>query len=569
MQASEGSGAAAIVSAAPSTGNSDIAFDLFVVVIDVRKRLVTTVVSAYNDVMDFTHLDADRCYAAVTTRDARFDGLFFTAVNTTGIYCRPVCAARTPKRSSCDFFQTAAAAESAGFRPCLRCRPELAPGRADFNETLAAAILARLQAGALDEGSSETLGREIGLSSRQVRRILLEHFGVTPIEVAQTQRLLFAKKLLQETELPMTQIALSSGFRSLRRFNTSFRERYGLAPSTLRREGRGPTDDAREPKATSLGNISLRLAYRPPLDWPGMLRYLAGRATKGVEAVQFGADSATYLRTATLTAGERTVSGWLAVREPNAAEAAKKGNTNVLLVTVSASLAPVLMPVMHRLRQLFDLDANPTRIALHLKHDALLLPALAASPGLRVPGAWDRFELALRAVLGQQVSVAGATTLSGRLAARFGVPIATPYAALERSAPKAATLARADLADIAAIGLPNKRAATIRELARFAANDGLNFAPGTQLDDAVAALDALPGIGPWTAQYIAMRALRFADAFPAGDLGLRKALKELESTDHLPTEAALLRRAEAWRPWRAYAAAYLWHSLSSSKGPQP
>ena len=509
--------------------------------------------------MDTPQLDADRCYAAVTTRDARFDGLFFTAVNTTGIYCRPVCAARTPKRSSCDFFPTAAAAESAGFRPCLRCRPELAPGRADFNETPAAAILARLQAGALDEGSSETLGREIGLSSRQVRRILLEHFGVTPIEVAQTQRLLFAKKLLQETELPMTQIALSSGFRSLRRFNTSFRERYGLAPSTLRRDGRGQTDEAREPASPSMGDITLRLAYRPPLDWPTMLRYLAGRATRGVESVEYGASGATYLRTAMLTAGERAVAGWLAVREPNAAEIAKKANANVLLVTLSAPLAPVLMPVMHRLRQLFDLDANPTRIALHLERDALLLPALAASPGLRVPGAWDGFELALRAVLGQQDSVAGATTLAGRLAASFGAPIVTPHASLDRGAPTAATLARADLADIAAIGLPKTRAMTIRELARFAANDGLNFAPGTQLDDAVATLDALPGIGLWTAHYIAMRALRYADAFPAGDLGLRKALGALEGADKLPTEAALIQRAETWRPWRAYAAAYLWH----------
>ena len=524
--------------------------------------------------MDTTLLDDDSCYRAVTARDTRFDGLFFTAVRTTGIYCRPVCAARTPKRPSCSFYRTAAAAERAGFRPCLRCRPELAPGRADFNETLAAAILARLQAGALDEGSSELLGREIGLSSRQVRRILLEHFGVTPIEVAQTQRLLFAKKLLQETELPMTQLALSSGFRSLRRFNASFREHYGLAPSALRKNG-GEAPVA-EGESMHSGDITLRLAYRPPLAWRDMLAYLAGRATAGVETVEGlnGAHDGVYLRTVSLSSAERTVTGWLAVQQPAGPERAKKGHANVLLVTLSASLAPVLMPAMHRLRELFDLDADPARIALHLARDALLAPIVAAVPGLRMPGAWDRFELALRAVLGQQVSVAGASTLSGRMAARFGAPIVTPCASLARIAPTPETLARADLADIAAIGMPKTRAATVRELARFAAAGGLRFAPGTSLTEAVTALDALPGIGPWTAHYIAMRALRHPDAFPAGDLGLRKALGALERADvlasELPSERALTQRAEAWRPWRAYAAAYLWRSLLRPTGePQP
>ena len=525
--------------------------------------------------MNTTLLDDDSCYRAVTARDTRFDGMFFTAVATTGIYCRSVCAARTPKRQSCSFYRTAAAAERAGFRPCLRCRPELAPGRADFNETLAAAILARLQAGALDEGSSDALGREIGLSSRQVRRILLEHFGVTPIEVAQTQRLLFAKKLLHETEMPMTQLALSSGFRSVRRFNAAFREHYGLAPSALRKNGK----NGDEGDALQSGDITLRLAYRPPLAWRDLLAYLAGRGTAGVEAVEgmnamhdgafAGASGGIYLRTVALPSAERTVTGWVAVRQPAGTERAKKGHANVLLVTLSASLAPVLMPAMHRLRELFDLDADPSRIASHLARDPLLAPVVTAVPGLRMPGAWDRFELALRAVLGQQVSVAGASTLSGRLAARFGEAIVTPSANLTRIAPTAETLACAELADIATIGMPKTRAATVRELARFAAAGGLRFAPGTSLTEAVTALDALPGIGPWTAHYIAMRALRHPDAFPAGDLGLRKALGALERSDALRPEKALLQRAEAWRPWRAYAAAYLWRSLHPTGEPQP
>ena len=539
--------------------------------------------------MDIEHLDADSCYRAVTARDARFDGLFFTAVKTTGVYCRPVCAARTPRRSSCDFYRTAAGAESAGFRPCLRCRPELAPGRADFNTTLAEAILAHLQAGALDAGNAEMLARDIGLSSRQVRRILLDHFGVTPIEVAQTQRLLFAKKLLQETDLSMTQLAFASGFQSLRRFNAAFAEQYRLAPSQLRRNARREfrnvaseyaSDEATRAERTlpaSDADITLRLAYRPPFDWDTMCEYLARRATAGVEQVDRAASpvrsEAVYRRTVSLTTERGPVTGWLAVSHGRRERAERKGHTRVLTVTLSNTLLPVLMSATLRLRELFDLDCDPARIAAHLESDPLLAPEVKAAPGLRMPGAWDRFELALRAVLGQQVSVVGASTLSGRIAQRFGTAIVTPFAHLDRAAPTADVLAHADLADIAAIGMPKSRANTIRELARFAAGGGLRMTPGTSCDDAVAALDAVAGIGPWTAHYIAMRALRYPDAFPAGDLGLRKALGALEGSDGVPSEAVLERRAEVWRPWRAYAAATLWHSLSrpevaSKKGKQ-
>ena len=523
--------------------------------------------------MNTEHLDDDSCYRAISARDARFDGLFFTAVKTTGVYCRPVCAARTPRRTSCDFYRTAAGAERAGFRPCLRCRPELAPGRADFNATLAEAILAHLQAGALDAGTGETLARDIGLSSRQVRRILLDQFGVTPIEVAQTQRLLFAKKLLQETDLSMTQLAFASGFQSLRRFNAAFAEQYHLAPSQLRRAARNDVAryaevdkanhaavDAAAPSSDA--DITLRLAYRPPFDWDTMCEYLLRRATAGVEQIDRVKGEAVYRRTVSLMTEQGPVAGWLAVSHGARERAMRKSHAHLLTVTLSNPLLPVLMSATLRLRELFDLDCDPARIAAHLANDPLLAPEVEAAPGLRMPGAWDRFELALRAVLGQQVSVVGASTLSGRIAARFGTAIVTPFAHLDRAAPTADVLAHADLADIAAIGMPKSRANTIRELARFAANGGLRMAPGTSCDDAVAALDAVPGIGPWTAHYIALRALRYPDAFPAGDLGLRKALGALEKRDGVPSEAALERRAETWRPWRAYAAATLWHSLS-------
>ncbi len=506
--------------------------------------------------MDQQRLDADACYRAVAARDSRFDGHFFTCVRTTGVYCRPICSARTPRRSSCDFHRTAAAAEHAGYRPCLRCRPELAPGRVDLNTTLAEAVFARLQSGALDDGSFEALAADIGLSSRQVRRIVVEHFGVTPIEIAQTQRLLFAKKLLQETRLPITSLAFAAGFQSLRRFNAAFLERYGLAPSALRR---GAADKDAGPVAGTADEIALHLSYRPPLDWPTLAAFFAMRAVPGIERVDVVDGVPTYRRTVSwIVRGER-IGGWLSIAPP---KAATRGPANVLVATLSGSLLPVLMQATLRLREMLDLDADPLRIAGHLADDPLLAPEVAASPGLRMPGAWDRFELALRAVLGQQVSVAGASTLAGRAARRFGTEVVTPFPGLDRASATPEVLAVADLEDIAAIGMPRSRANTIRELARFTAAGGLQMPVGTSCDDAVARLDAVPGIGPWTAHYIAMRALRYPDAFPSGDLGLRKAYGLLDGATATPSEAALARRSEAWRPWRAYAAATLWHSLA-------
>lgn len=475
-------------------------------------------------------LDRASCYRALAAKDSRFDGVFFTGVKTTGIYCRPVCTVKTPRESSCEFFSTAAAAEAAGFRPCLRCRPELAPYA--LQQNLAHAVWQRIAAGALNDGDVERLAGEIGLSSRQLRRVLLQHFGVTPVELAQTQRLLFAKKLLQETALPMADIAFAAGFGSVRRFNALFVQRYGMAPTTIRRAA--PAGNAAAHDA-----LTLRLAYRPPFHWERILRYLAGRAIPGVECVKNG----WYARSVCIGA----VTGWLRVTHLPA--------RHQLEVEAASALHPVLMPLLSRVRSQFDLDANPTVIESHLRHDALLARHIDAMPGLRVPGAFDAFELAVRAVLGQQVSVAGATTLSGRLVKRFGEAVHTPLPEVTHHFPRAAVLAAADVSDIAAIGIPQKRAQTIRGLARFAAGGGLQLRADLSLDDAVAILKTVGGIGDWTAHYIALRALRFPDAFPAGDLGLQKA-----AAPGLPrlTDKQLLARAAAWSPWRAYAALVLW-----------
>jgi len=476
-------------------------------------------------------LDRESCYRALAARDARFDGVFFTGVKTTGIYCRPVCTVKTPRESSCLFFGTAAAAEAAGFRPCLRCRPELAPYA--LQENLAHAVWQRIAAGALNDGNVERLADEVGLSSRQLRRVLLQHFGVTPVELAQTQRLLFAKKLLQETHMPMTDVAYAAGFGSVRRFNALFAQRYGIAPGDVRRSQVKDEDAGR-------AALVLRLAYRPPYQWTHLLRYLSGRAIAGVEGVEQGA----YLRSVRL--GE--THGWLRVTHSS--------ERQQLALEVSTSLATQLMPLLARVRNHFDLDANPSVIEAHLGRDPLLASCIAKLPGLRVPGAFDPFELAVRAVLGQQVSVAGATTLCGRLVQRFGTSAETPFAGVTHHFPMPEQLASSDARDIAAIGLPATRAETIRSLACFAADGGMQIRPGLALADAVAQLKSVRGIGDWTAHYIALRALRYPDAFPAGDLGLQKSAAP-EEGGRL-TERQLAARAEAWSPWRGYAALALW-----------
>jgi AraC family transcriptional regulator of adaptative response / DNA-3-methyladenine glycosylase II len=464
----------------------------------------------------------------MAARDRRFDGVFFVGVETTGVYCRPVCPARTPRRTRCVFFSSRAEAEREGFRACFRCRPELAPGNAPMDSVprLVSSALARVEGGYLDERSVAELARELGITARHLDRALASALGVTPVELAQSRRIGLAKQLLQDTTLPMASVALGAGFSSVRRFNALFRERFGRRPSAVRRV------HAAEPGS----GIVLRLDYRPPFDWDALLEFLGPRAIAGVESVGGGS----YRRTVAI-GGHR---GWIGVSHAAASSA--------LRVELALSLAPVIASVVARVRSLFDLDAHPARIDARLSGSALLRPMVRARPGVRVPGAFDGFETALRAVLGQQVSVRGAATLAGRAASELGEKLATPFPELTRSGPSAAVLAGVDPASIArAVGLPLARAQAIQGLARAVAAGAVRLERGDVPAEAMAQLTALPGIGDWTAQYVAMRALGWPDAFPASDLGLRRALG-------VSRERAVLARAEAWRPWRAYAAMRLW-----------
>jgi AraC family transcriptional regulator of adaptative response / DNA-3-methyladenine glycosylase II len=484
-------------------------------------------------------LDRDACYRALTARDPRFDGRFFACVTSTGIYCRPICPARTPKLENCIFMPSAAAAHAAGFRPCLRCRPEIAPGLAGWRGTAntVSRALALIAEGALDEGSIEQLADRLGVGARHLRRLFEEHLGAAPVAVAQAHRILFAKMLISETQLPLGEIALASGFGSIRRFNTVMRRTYDRSPRELRR---AKVKDPAESAA-----ITLRLPFRPPYHWPAMIGFLAPRAIPGVESV-----APDHYR--------RTIAIGAAV---GAVEIAPVAGKPYLSATIRLPAVTSLGTVVGRLRRLFDLDADPAAIEGHLAGDPQLARAIAARPGLRVPGAWDNFELAIRAMLGQQVSVAAATTLGARLAATYGERMADGPPSLDRLFPKPEALAAADLTTI---GMPGARARAISALAAAMVADRELLRSFETLDATVAKLSRLPGIGPWTAQYIALRALREPDAFPASDLGLLRAAATPEGR---PTPAALLARAEAWRPWRAYAALHLW--MSEAPEPRP
>lgn len=488
------------------------------------------------------NLNRDTCIRALNARDPRFDGVFFVGVASTGIYCRPVCPARAPRRDRCRFFANAAAAERQGFRPCLRCRPELAPGHAsvDAKERVANAAAARIAEGALNGRTVDELAAEFSITGRQLRRVIEQQTGVSPIELAQTHRLLLAKRLLTDTTLPMTQVAFASGFQSVRRFDALFQERYRLAPSTMRRRAAGNGAGDNE-------TISLTLAYRPPLAWNSLLQFFSARATPGVEYVE----GDVYARTVSIDG----VNGWVRVQPAEQPRKAvqKLADKRALKVEMPASLTPVLMPLLSRLRALFDLDVDPVVI-----EDALAASGLAhlvrARPGLRVPGAMDGFDLALRAVLGQQVSVKGATTLAGRFAEKFGERLDTPDKRLRFGVPVAQRVAAASISELRALGVTRARATSIHALANAVARGELRIEAGVDVGRVVSQLVALPGIGDWTAQYVAMRALRWPDGFPASDLWLRRAAGGL-------TAARLEKESARWQPWRAYAAMHLWASV--------
>jgi len=478
-------------------------------------------------------LDLHTCYRALRSRDARFDGRFFVAVSSTRIYCRPVCTVKPPKRENCRFYPSAAAAESAGYRPCLRCRPELAPGNASVDATrrVAQAAASLIEDHALEEGGLDAIAGRLGITDRHLRRAFGAEFGVSPVEFAQTQRLLLAKRLLTDTALPVTEVAYASGFGSLRRFNALFKQRYRLQPSMLRRHMR-----TRERSTGETDTLSFELSFRPPYDWEAVSGFLGARSIAGVEAVE----DECYRRTARVTADGKEHVGWLEI-----GVSAKKP---ALRVAVSASLARALPPVLSRVKALMDLSCNPTEVSQ-------TLGALARrNPGLRVPGAFDGFEVAVRAIVGQQVSVAAARTIVGRLATAFGDAIDTPFATLRTIFPAPERIADATQGSVARLGMPGSRARTLIALARAVADGTLVLAPNADVESTLERLRALAGVGEWTAQYIAMRALAWPDAFPHTDLGVMKALRETDPR-------RVLEVGEGWRPWRAYAVMHLWQSL--------
>ena len=471
------------------------------------------------------------CYRALSTRDVRFDGRLFVGVTSTGVYCRPICPARTAKPEHCRFFPSAAAAQAAGFRPCLRCRPEISPDAAAWRgtSTTVARALGLIAEGALDgdEVRVEALAERLGIGERQLRRLFEQHLGVPPIVVAQTRRLLFAKQLIQETALSMTDVAAAAGFGSVRRFNDVFKRLYRRSPRQLR---------SKRPVAVSA--VTLRLGYRPPYDWEAMLGFLAARAIDGVEVIE----NNRYHRTIAIdgTAGSVTVAP----------------GRNCLRATIRLPNVRGLLSVVARLRRLFDLDADVEAIGTHLKSDDALAPLIARRPGLRTPGAWDGFELAVRTILGQQVTVGAARRLAGELVALAGTPVTADiagHAQLTHIFPTPVQLARADLSQF---GMPRARVRAVQAVACAAATDPKLFEPSGTGADALERLRALPGFGAWTAQYWALRALRDSDAFPAGDVALLRSPAVSNGTRLSPR--ALLERAEAWRPWRAYAAQHLW-----------
>jgi AraC family transcriptional regulator, regulatory protein of adaptative response / DNA-3-methyladenine glycosylase II len=481
-------------------------------------------------------LERDACYRALRTRDARFDGRFFTCVKTTGIFCRPVCPARTPRLENCVFLPSAAAAQEAGFRPCLRCRPEASPDLAVWRGTsnTVARALALIGEGALDgEGDVGALAERLGVGERQLRRLFRRHLGASPNAVSQTRRVLFAKSLLDETHLPITQVALASGFGSVRRFNETMRRAYRRSPRELRRV-RAPQS------AAGAEGIGVRLPFRAPYDWDGVLGFLAARAIPGVELVADGA----YRRTVALGGARGTV------------EVRCAGDH--LRATIALDDVAQLPRVVARLRRVFDVGADPAAIAAQLSADPRLAPLVAARPGLRVPGAFDGFELAVRAILGQQITVRAATALAGTLVAAHGEPFEGGAAAPELRFlfPAAERIAALEATGV---GMPRARAASLAALARAVIADPRFFEPAADLDAAILRLRAVPGIGEWTAQYVAMRALGEPDAFPTPDVAL---LRAMEVRGARPTPKALLAAAEAWRPWRAYAALHLWASLA-------
>jgi AraC family transcriptional regulator, regulatory protein of adaptative response / DNA-3-methyladenine glycosylase II len=484
-------------------------------------------------------LDGATCYAALLARDSRFDGHFFVGVASTGIYCRPVCRVKTPKAENCSFYASAAAAEASGFRPCLRCRPELAPGLApvDAEARLARLAAQRMEADGLSNRTVAGLADSLGVTDRHLRRVFAREYGVSPIVWLQTKRLLTAKQLLTDTTLPIMQVAMYAGFGSVRRLNASFRKHYRLSPAMFRKKTETGQDPA-EP-------ITLLLAYRPPFAWETLLNFLGERAIPGVEHVV----SSKYRRTVSITQKDKTHRGWISV--------ANRPERNVLALTLSASLFPVVNQVLARVRFLFDITCAPAEIEEKLGTMEIDGDRVFES-GLRVPGCFDPFEMSARAILGQQITVRAARTLAMRVAARLGEPVETPFKELTVTFPTAERLCALEQPvedHLGPLGVTGARSRSIRALAEALKKGTIRLGPGADTEREMKNLAALPGFGPWTVQYLAMRALGWPDAFPHTDFGVKKALGKLPAKE-------MLALARAWSPWRSYATLSLWNRLS-------
>ena len=477
--------------------------------------------------------DPDRCYRAVSSRDSRFDGVFFVGVTSTGIYCRPSCPAVTPKRANVRFYATAAAAQSAGFRACRRCRPDATPGSPEWDQRadLVGRAMRLIADGVVDREGVAGLATRLGYSERHVNRQLTEEVGAGPIALARAQRSQTARLLIETTDLAFSDVAFASGFSSIRQFNDTVRAVYARTPTELRRR-RVRTD------VTTPGTISVRLAVRAPFDGPGLVEFLGARAIPGIEAVV----GASYRRTLALTHGTGTV------------ELSPIGSH--VHATLRLDDLRDLSTAVARCRRLLDLDADPVAVAEQLGADPVLGPLVAKDPGRRVPGAADGFELAVRAILGQQVSVAGARTLAGRLVLAAGRPLAVPEGGLTHVFPRAEDLA---VAPDEAFTIPIRRRESLRGMAVAVAEGRLDLDPGSDREESRRRLESLPGIGPWTAGYVAMRALGDPDVFLATDLGVRHALERLGAWTGAAEAAAT---AERWSPWRSYALAHLWGTLT-------
>ena len=502
--------------------------------------------------------DPDRCYQAAQSKDARFDGWFFCAVTSTGIYCRPSCPARTPKRQNMRFYATAAAAQQAGFRACLRCRPDATPGSPEWN--VRADVVARamrlIRDGVVDREGVEGLANRLGYSSRQLNRLITAEVGTGPLAIARAQRSQTARVLLETTDLPIARVAFAAGFASVRQCNDTIRQIFADSPRGLRtRAARAARAHRRDDEATANG-IRLRLPCRQPFDAASLLEFLGARALPGVEA----ADGTTYRRSLRLPHGHGVVT-LRAIGD----EGARPGPTYVEGELVLSDLRDLTTAVA-RCRQLLDLDADPVAVWDALRDDPFLGPTVEADPGRRVPGATDPFELAVRAVIGQQVSVSGARTVAGRLVQAAGEPLPAADGTVTHLFPTPQALMELAERAPATFAMPAGRRQALGALAQAVARDELVMDPGADPAEVRRALVRLPGIGPWTAEYVALRALRDPDAFMPTDLGIRRGARALGLSDD---PAQLVAHAERWRPWRSYAMAHLWSLPGLAETPGP